>query len=69
MKSTTIIDGEKYITINGMTFLQFCNEVNGFDFVRRTTGTQVFRWQLFWNGIKPEALLSGKTKYKAKFKN
>jgi hypothetical protein len=33
MKSTTIIDGEKYITINGMTFLQFCNEVNGFDFV------------------------------------
>jgi hypothetical protein len=69
MKTTTVIQGEAYTLINGITFLQFCDKVRGFDFYRRTTGTQVFRWQLFWNGIKPEALLYGKTKYKAKFKN
>ena len=52
---------------NNLTYFQFCQEVFGYDFFS-STGVQIYRWELFWSGVKHRDLMAGKTNFKLKIK-
>lgn len=51
---------ENAITINELTFLQFCSNLRGYDVVNRQDNTIVYRFILFWGGLTIREI---KTKY------
>lgn len=38
-----------------LTFLDFCNQVEGYVFFKKKTGTQVYKWELYHSRITPGA--------------
>jgi len=36
-----------------MNYIQFTQELNGFDYFDKRSNNQVFRWQLFASGLTP----------------
>jgi hypothetical protein len=44
---------EKELTINGKTFLEFCEELRGKKILNKY-GKEIFKFQLFWNGLTTE---------------
>ena len=49
-------------TINNKTFLQFSTALRGWKFYERNN--EVYKYQLFYKGIKIDDLLCGDTKYR-----
>ena len=35
------------------SFLEFCEEVKGYSFHSKTTGYQVYKFELYWSRISP----------------
>jgi hypothetical protein len=35
------------------SFMDFCNEVSGFKFYSKRTKQQIYRFQMYWNGLSP----------------
>lgn len=49
-------------TINNKTFLQFSNELKGWRFFEQS-GLEVYKYELFYKGLKPFKLLYGDSRY------
>jgi hypothetical protein len=55
-----------HIKKNGLTFHQFCKELNGFDVYLR--GSIIHRWELFWSGVTTQYIFSSDSIYTLKDK-
>lgn len=40
------------------SFLEYTNELKGFNYFCKKTGNQIFKWQLFINGLTPHQVRS-----------
>lgn len=36
------------------SFLNFCNEVEGYTFHSKKTGYQIYRFEMYWSGLTPK---------------
>ena len=36
------------------TFLEFCNEVEGYTFHSKRRGYQVYKFEMYWSGLSPK---------------
>ena len=48
--------------IHGRTFLEFCKEIRGFKVFNRN-GIEIYKWELFYQGINPKKILTNQTKF------
>lgn len=51
--------------IHGQTFHQFCSRIRGYR-VYNKNGFEVYKYQIFFKGIRIDKLMTGNTKYKLK---
>lgn len=35
------------------TFLEFCNQIEGYTFHSKKTGYQIYRFEMYWTGLTP----------------
>lgn len=45
-------------------YLEYTQQLRGFDFYHKKSGNQIFKWQLYWSGINPTQVFEKYNKVK-----
>jgi hypothetical protein len=58
----------KYKKVNGLTWLEFATEMMGYKNFKYK-GKEVFKYQLFWSGVKPSEIIFSRNGLSCEKKN